>query len=178
MATAAFTLYKCTGASAGSETDTVKNPTFLSADEHDSVPANHPVAVPDAASSPNYSYECWLRMKCSTAPNNQCTNFKFWGPSTQPDSEDSPGNEMTILAGTTGTGATPTDSASTVATTAQHSNYNASDNNLSIGVVPGDNKIDAVNEYTDYLILQLKVEDQAQRGDIAQIPFSIEYDES
>lgn len=178
MAIAAFTLYKCTDGSAATETDTVKNPTFLSADEHDTVPANHPVAVPDAVSSPNYSYECWLRLKCITAPNNQCTNFKFWGPALQPDNEDTPGNEMTVMAGTTGTAATPTDSASTVAAAAQHSNYNASDNNLSIGVVPADNKIDAVGEYTDYLVLQLKVEDEAQRGALATLSFSMEYDES
>ena len=100
-----------------------KQPNFLSADERDVTPSNHSVGVPDVASSPNYSYEMWLRLKCTVAPNSQCTNFKFWGPATQPDSDDTPGDEMTVLAGTTGTGATPTDSASTVATTAQHSNY-------------------------------------------------------
>jgi hypothetical protein len=173
-------MYKCTSTSAGTETDCSKTPNFLSADERDVTPSNHPVAVPDVASSPNYSYEMWLRLKCIVAPNSQCTNFKFWGPATQPDSGDTPGNEMTVMAGTTGTGATPTDSGSTVAATAQHSNYNGPDpgSHLAIGVVPADSKIDAVNEYTNYLVLQLKVEDEAQRGDIAQIPFSIEYDES
>ena len=180
MATAAFTAYKCTGVNAATETDSVKNPCFLNSDEHSTDTGAHRVGVPDPVSSPNYSYEVYLRLKCITAPNNDCDNFKFWGPSEQPDYMDTPGNKLTIMVATTATGATPTDNASTVATTVQHTNYNGPDpgSHLAIGVVPVDDVIDAVGEYTDYIVFQLKVEDGAQRGEMATLPFYIEYDEA
>lgn len=180
MATAAFKLNKCTGASAATETDCSKNPKFLSVDDASTPAANAPVAVPgDASASPAYSYECWLRMECTAAPNNFCQNFKFYGPAEQPDANQSPGNRVFIMAGTTATGATPVASASSIATEDQAANYYGTGvgEYLAIGVDPADDIIDAVGEKTDYLVLQLKVLDQANRGNMISVPLNVSFDE-
>jgi len=179
MALAAFKLVKCTGTGAATETDCGKHPTFLSADIVTLEHATYPISVPiSAGSSPNYSYEIWLRSQCTGAPDNYCQNFKVWGPAEQPDAGDTPGNRLTINMGTTASGATPTDSASSVATVAQHSNYYSQATGLSIGVEPVDDKIDAVGEKTDYIVQQLKVEDLAQQGGMQTIPFMWDYEET
>ena len=180
MATAAFNLMKCTGTDAGDQTNSVRNPCFINTDEHSTGTGTRQVAVPATGASANYSYENWLLLECTAAPNNQVVNVKFWGPSQQPDYADTPGNKITVLAGTTGTGVTPKDTVSTVATTTQHDNYNGPGvgEYLAIDVVPGDAKIDAVGEETEFIVLQLKVEAGAQRGDGATVPFMIGYDES
>jgi len=178
MATAAFKLNKCTGANAATEANCDKHPCFLSADMVSTETGTYPVAVPsDGISGPNYSYEQWLRLECTLAPNNQVDNIKFYGPNEQPDA---PSNKVTIYAGTTVTGLTPTDSQSSVATTAQHSNYIGTGPGefLAIGVVPEDDIIDAIGEKTDYLVLQMKVEYLALHGNLTTMPFAIEYDES
>ncbi len=180
MATAAFKLLKCTGTSAATETDCSKNPKFLSVDDATTPAANAPVAVPgDAGSSPGYSFECWLRLECTAAPNNFCENFKFYGPAEQPDADQSPGNRVFIMAGTTATGATPTAAASTVAITDQAANYygTGAGEYLAIGVAPGDDIIDATGEKSDYLVLQLKVLDQANRGNMISVPLNFSFDE-
>ena len=179
MALAAFKLVKCIGTDAATETDCNKHPTFLSADIVSDDHATYPIAVPvSAEASPNYSFEIWLRSQCTGAPDSYCQNFKVWGPADQPDAGDSPGNRLTVYIGTTASGATPTDSASSVATTAQHSNYYSQATGLSIGVEPGDDKIEAVDEKTDYVVQQLKVEDLAQQGDIQTILFNWYYEET
>jgi len=181
MATAAFKLLKCTGTNAATETDCSKQPDFLSVDSATETPANAPIGVPgDALSSPAYSYEVWLRLECTTAPNNKVENLKFHGPSTQPDSDQSPPNRLFVMAGTTGTGATPVSTASTVATVDQAANYFGTGvgEYLAIDVVPGDDQIDAVGEQSEFLVLQLKVLDQATRGNMIEVPLNFTYDES
>lgn len=173
MAIAAFKLVKCTGTSAGTETDTSKKPTFLSADVHDANPANYPIAIPQTLADPAvYSFECWLRWECTTAPDNYCQNFKVWGPSSRP------GNGITIYFGTTGTAATPTANQSSVATVRQDTNYYSAGTALAIGVVPGDSKINAVGEKTNYLVGQLKAEYGAASSNIETQPFNFGYEEA
>lgn len=183
MALAAFKLVKCTGSSAAVETDCNKHPTFLSADVVSLDTETYPIAVPiSAGASPNYSFEIWLRSQCIGAPDNYCQNFKTWGPADQPDAGDTPGNRMTIYIGTTASGATPTDSASSVATEAQHDQgsvgYYSQATALAIGVEPSNGKIDSVGEKTDYVVMQFWVEDLAQQGDIQTILFNWYYEET
>jgi len=183
MALAAFKLVKCIGTDAATETDCDKHPTFLSADIVSDDHATYPIAVPiSSGASPNYSFELWVRLECIGAPDNYCQTFKTWGPADQPDSGDTPGDRMTIYIGTTASGATPTDSASSVATEAQHDQgsigYYSQATALAVDVEPGDGKIDAVGEKTDYVVLQLWVEDLAQQGDIQTILFNWYYEET
>ncbi|MGB5107339.1 MAG: hypothetical protein WBP42_11570 [Candidatus Zixiibacteriota bacterium] len=164
MSLAAFALKKCTGSAAGTETTiSGKALAFQSADVTTNVAADNPIPIPrDSGSSPAYSYELVMRWECTAAPDGYCQNFKYVGPANQPDFESSPANKVTVYAGTSGTGATPVNTQSTKATTAQHSNYYSEATGLAIGVVPGDSKIDAVGEKTNYLYLQLRVEYLAQ----------------
>lgn len=176
MALAAFKLEKCTGASPGTETNVNKNPTFQSADAVGS-PSNNPVPIPELPTDPaNYSYEVWLKLECTSPPNTEVSTFKVFGPDSQPDSPG-PG-KLTIYLGTTGTYVQPVDTASTKATTRADTNYYSAGTALAIGVQPGDNKINAIGEETDYMVFQLKVENGAATGNMESQNFTIRYEES
>lgn len=179
MALAAFKLVKCIGANAATEIDSSKHPCFLSSDLHSEIPANYPVARPQSAlEAPNYSMEVWLRYECTVAPDNQVENIKVWGPNKRPDAEGSPANQLTIYIGTTATGATPTDAQSTVALTRQDTNHYEAGNALALPTATGDSIIDAVGEKTNYLVLQLAVDELAATGDMQTQTFFIQYEES
>lgn len=177
MALAAFKLLKCTGTNAATEADCSKHPCFLSADLNSTATTTYPIAIPadaDSATGDSYSYENWLRLECTSVPDNYCQTFKVYGPSTQPDD---PTNKLTVMIGTTDTGVTPTANASSVATTIQHTNYYSAATGLSIGVEPSDNQIAAVGEKTDYVVLQLQVEYEAEQGDISTVVGNWSYEE-
>ena len=173
---AEFVLKKCTGTNAGTETDCSFAPHFLNADLYTSSPENYPVAIPiNAMSSPNYSYEVWLALICTAAPLNYVNNVKVYGPGTRPLGDA----KLTIYIGTTATGVTPSDNQSSVATTRQDTNYYQPGNALSWPCAQGDNKIELQNERTQYLVMQLKVEDGVtQTGSLGEMVFHITYEES
>jgi hypothetical protein len=170
VANAAFKVVKCTGTNASTETDVSKAPNFLSVDAVHSTPSDYKIKRPASIpANPTYSFEMWLRLECTVAPDNECENFRFYGPAFQPDHEDNPGNCLFVMWGTTASGATPVNTASSVATVAQYevsggTGYFDPASALSVGVNPGDNVIDAVGEKTDYLVAQLKIVGGAQAG--------------
>ena len=76
MASPATIVVLKTYGSSGSPTEvTVTQPGLLSTDNNAS-PSSSPVVAPSVGT--NYSYECWLRFKCTVAPDNSVTNFKIW----------------------------------------------------------------------------------------------------
>lgn len=174
MAYAVFVQYKCTGTNAGTETVCDEHPNFLDADEHDTVPANHPIAVPLTAGT-NYSYENVLLWKCTSAPDNECDNFKLWGENQTPDYPD---NKVLIYWGVTASSTTPVKTVSSIATARQDTNDYSVGTALALSVHPGDAVIDAVNEKTDYLYMQLRVSDGAAKGNLETMVFHIQWDES
>lgn len=183
MALAAFKLVKCTGTNAAVETDCGKHPTFISADIVNLDTELYPITVPvSAAVSPTRSFENWLRLELTGLPDNYCQNFKIWGPAAQPDAGDTPGDRMTIYIGTTAAGATPTDAESSVAVEAQHDQgsvgYFSQATALAIDVEASDNKIEAIGEKTDYVVLQLWVQDLAQQGGMQTVVFNWYYEEA
>lgn len=164
---------KCTGASASTEAEATGGLwSYISADLNSTDTATYPVQIP--VSGTNYSYENWLRLELTAVPDNQCNNFKFWGPNTQPNGDSA----ITIKDGTTGTGATPTNNVSTVATVTQHTTHTGSGSALTIGVVPGDSIIDTVGEQTNYLVLQEHIGVGAGSGNITAQVYHWGYDES
>jgi len=176
MATAVMTMYKCTSTNAGTETSCSNHPCFLNADVHSTDTASYAIRVPQApADSDTYSYEVWISWKCTTAPDNQCTAFKFWGSSSQPDD---PTNKVTMYAGTNSSGVTPVDTSSSYATSTVHGNYYSEGTALSLLIEPGDSKIDAVGEYVRYLVLQIKVEYGAAQGNLTTMVLNLSYEES
>lgn len=174
MATATFATLKCTSWGAATETDVSAHPCFLSADIVSTDTASYPVKAPVAGGNPSYSYELWLKLRCTAAPDNYCQNFKFYGSTLRPDS---PTDKLTVYVGTTPTGATPVNTASSVATVVQHTTHYSTGTALTIPVDPGDSKINAVNEETNYLVLQLKVEEGATQGAIASYIPNVSWEE-
>lgn len=160
---ATITIECCTGTNAGTEA-TVTGVMMRSNDSAAVTKAN-PITIPTGATV--YSYEKWLRFKDTVAPDNQCTNFKYWGPNTIP------GTGLLLNVGTTATGVTPVTTVSSVATTQQDTNYYDVSHQLSI---PG--TLTSQNQETDYLVLQLAVANTAGPGDIVQQTHNYSYDES
>ena len=114
MAFAVFKLTKTYGTSPGTSSDcSGKAFGFLSTDTNDAPSSANAVAVPLLVTDPaNYSYESWLRLVLTSAPDNSVTSLKIWGPDSQPDGD----TKITDYVGTTATYATPSASASSVAT--------------------------------------------------------------
>ena len=165
---------KCTGTSAATEAEATGGLwSYINADLNSTDTSTYPVQAPVSGTA--YSYENWLRLECTAAPDNQCNNFKFWGANTQPDD---PTNLLTIKDGTTGTGATPTNNVSTAATTTQHTTHTGSGSGLAIGVVPGDSIINAIAEQTNYLVLQMHLAVGAASGNGTAQVYHWGYDES
>lgn len=160
---ATITIQGCTGANAATEA-AITALMFRSNDAVTVTKAN-PITIPTGAAV--YSYEKWVRFKDTVAPAVQCTNFKFWGPNAVP------GTGLKIYAGTTNTGATPVNTASSVATTQQDTNYYDTAHVLAI---PG--TLTTINQETDYLVTQLQVSNTAGQGDMAQQTFNYSYDEN
>jgi len=160
---ATIEMQACTSTDAGTEA-TAAAITFRANDSADNN-SDNPITIPGSGTT--YSYEKWLRWKCTAAPDTQCTNFKFWGPNS------TPGTGLVIYAGTTDTGVTPTDSDSSVATTRQDTNYYDSSNTLSIA-----GTLTTIGNETDYLVLQLDVGDTATQGDMTQQTMYYSYDEN
>jgi hypothetical protein len=177
MALAAFKLLKCTGTDAAVETDSAKVIGLLSADIVSVDTAVYYIGAPIASGEITRSYEDWMRQEMTAAPDNYCQTFKIFGPSTQPDYLDTPGDQMTIMLGTTDSGVTPVDTASSVATVSQHDNYYSVATGLSVGVEPSDGVIDTIGQKTDYVVAQLKVEFDVQQGDMTAFAMQWSYEE-
>lgn len=176
MAIAAFSVMKCTGTNASTETDTSKTPTFLSSDLHSTNTTAYPVAVP--ISMLNYSYECWLRLKCTAAPNTSVSNFKIFGPSTTPDYNQSPPNRLRIYMGTTATGATPIgNNASSIAVSGSGARQDTTYYSVGTALTFHAGSITAINQETNYVVLQLQVWPNAVKGAMGVQSFYIQYDE-
>ena len=153
----------CTGADAGTEA-TITAIMFRANDAVTVTKAN-PIVI--TAATTTYSYEKWIRWYCSVAPDTQCTNFKFWGANSIPDTG------LTVYDGTTDTGVTPVVTESAVATNQQDTNHYTLVTALDIsGTLTSD------TDETDYLVLQLRVTDTATQGDMTQQTYNYAYDEN
>lgn len=171
MAYASFKLLKCTSTNAATETDSDKAPNFLSTDSATDSPASAPLRVP--ATGTSYSFEAWFRLECTAAPDNYAENFKVFGPATQPDD---PRNKLVIKMGISTPGVTPVATASSVATTAQHSNYNSAGTALLFDDV--NETVTAIGNKTRFFVAQMNVSLGAEGGDILPALFNFTWDET
>lgn len=153
----------CTGENAATEA-TITG-LMMRANDSVAVTKANPITIP--AEGTAYSYEKWVRFKCTVAPDNSVSNFKYWGPNT------TPGTGLTLFAGTTDTGATPVATDSAVATTQQDTNYYDTSHVLAIG-----GTLTTEDQESNYLVLQLDVASTAGPGDIVQQTHNYSYDES
>ena len=100
-----------TGTNAGTESGAITGIDFISADNATNSLANrtaNPITIPDAGT--NYSFEKWLKLRIIVAPANSISNIKFW-------TDGGFATGTGVKYGTTATGATPVQTASTKATT-------------------------------------------------------------
>jgi len=155
-------LYVYTGTDAGTENGPVSGIDLISADNATNSLTNRQDNPIQAGS---YSYEKWIRAKVDGAPDNYVENFKFWT-----DGDVDP--NTTLRVGTTPTGATPTDSESSVATN-DATNY-TSGNKMTWHT----NRLTSVGETTDFLVLQLEVGAAASAGNWSQETLHYSYDEA
>ena len=125
------------------------------------------ISVP--ASGTNYSYERWMRLKC-TGTFNEITNVKFYrSAGTLSDAN------LDLLAGTTSTAATPTNSASSIATSTKDA-WDAEGEAIDITPSGG---ITTANTYSNYAVVQLKVPSTVTTpGDIGSQTITFKYDVS
>lgn len=135
---------------------------------------SYPIPVPVSPNN-SYSYENALRLRCITAPNNNVSGIKVYGPNTQP------GSGLTVyLAVTTGTNYTPQNTGIVMATGTQHTQYYDSTSNYLQWTISGGSTITSVGGVTNILWAQLKVAPEAS-GNTGTMPLytlTIEYDES
>ena len=158
---ATVTIRVNTGTNAGTESGAVTGIDFISADNATNSLANR-TANPITAG--NRSYEKWVTARIDVAPDNQCNNFKFW-------TDGAVQSETTLYVGTTATGATPTASASSVATTDATTYTSGSKLTWHAG------NLTSVGNTTDFLVLQLSTTASAAAGNWTQETLSYSYDE-
>ena len=171
MAFAVFKLTKTYGTSPGTSSDcTGKAAGLLSVDTNDAPSAANAVAVPLLITDPdNYSYESWLRLVLTSAPDNSVTSLKIWGPNTQPNNDD----EVTDYICTSASYATPSDSASSVATDQVDTVRYSVGTALSIG-----GTLEDVSDASNFIVLQRKVGFGAGKGTLPNQIFNYQYIES
>jgi hypothetical protein len=167
---ATIRLVKCTGVNAATETDLGATPgiALKSNDTAVNDTTSYPVTIP--AVSSGYSYENYLRWRCTAAPDTQCTNFKYWGPA----AELKAGADIYVNTAASGAGATPVNTASAVATVRQDPTHYSAATALSIaGTLTG------IGQQSAYLVAQLVVDSAvATQGNAVQATHSYSYDEN
>lgn len=178
MAIASLKTVKCTGPNAATETDVNNAPYFLSIDQASSDPGSYPIQSPlSYQDDPVRSYECWLRFELTSLPDSYIQNIKIYGPAVQPDFDRNPSNKLTVYWGTSLSGITPINTASTIATGIQHSQYNSVGTALTVPISTPNGRLDAIGEKTDYLVSQLRVDYGASQGGMNLQLWSLTYEE-
>lgn len=151
-----------TGTSPGTESSAVTGIDLISADNATNSLANrqaNPITVGTR------SYEKWVYLKVDTAPANAVANFKIWG-------DGGVAANTTLYWGTTGTYATPVNTASSVATT----NFNTVTSGAKGTWDAG--SYSALNAVTNYSVFQLDVAAGASPGNWPTETVSYSYDET
>ena len=150
----------------GYETETeVTTPALKSVDDATTAPADAPVKIP--ASGTNYSFESWLRFKCTVAPANQLTNFKLWSDGADPAT----GVSDTVNTDAVSSYSEPKDSQSVAGTRDNFKNKDSA-NKISLG-----GTLVNVADKTDFMVFQEEVINQAAPGSVS-FNVNYSYDES
>lgn len=160
---ASISVRVCTGASAGTESAAVTGIDHISADNATNSAGNRTTYPLTAGTR---AYEKWVRLHVDVAPANDVSNFQVWGTG----SIDA--NLTLYCKGEVATGATPTDSVSTVAT------LDWTDYTAAAKLQWDDGTYTAVDDVTEWLVFQLAVGASATPGDMTQHIYSYSYDET
>lgn len=168
---ATINMKKCTSTDAGTEV-TVTSIALKSVDDSTGAPteggdaSNHPVPIPPSGT--DYSFETWLRWKCETTPpDNQATNFKFWTSGSMDT-----GVEITLNTDAVSSGVTPVETLSSEGTRDDWANHGSG------AKVSVTGTLTAVDQSTNYIVLQLETQNTASQGDMTQMTAYYSYDEN
>ena len=161
--TATVGLYVYYGADAATASGgTVAGIDFISADNATNSLVNRQ-ANPITAG--NNSYEKWLKLNVTGAPDNAVTNFLYWTDGTVDAN-------TTLYAGTTATGVTPAATNSTIATTDATTLTSGGKGTWTAGTITTTGTIDR------FLVLQLRTTASATAGNWTQETITYSYDET
>lgn len=158
--TATVSIRVYTGTNAGTQSGAQTGIDFISADNATNSSGNR-TSNPIVAG--NNSYEKWLKARVDAAPDNSVGNFKFW-------TDGGVAANTTLYAGVTATGATPTASNSSVATTDATTYVSGSKLTWHAGTLT------TIGDLTDYLVLQLRTSASATQGNWSET-LNYSYDE-
>lgn len=159
-----------TGTNAGTENpvssgDSAQTLNLIGADAYDSgtLYTTYPISVP--SSGTNYSYERWVRAHFS-GTFSKIDNIKFWkSAGTLSDSN------LVVNAGITTSGATPVNTASSIATSPIPTDVSSALDPTPTGGLNGPG-------YTKYIVMQLAVPSTVTTpGDIGSQTVTLRYDE-
>lgn len=167
--------------------DTVTNLRFRTDDTNTQDTTN---PIPIVTGQTKRSFWRHIYLKCTGAPATKCDNFKFYTDG------GGFGTGITVYVGNeTPTNTNVADTGYEVATgvigdsgdelVANHGSVTGktdvftytSGSSKTVSCSEGSNQIDAVNEETDYIILQMDVADTASPGTLPQETFTFQYDE-
>lgn len=124
----------------------------------------YPITIPTSGYS--RSYEKWMQFKCVVPPDNQCTNFKVWGPNTAPETG------VVIMAKSSPTYSTPIIRSDDDGFAVQHENYYDSDHALAVS-----GTLTASGQMTGFFVMYNRVDNTALPGNMTQVTFTYSYDE-
>ena len=166
---ATIVLMKCTSATAAEETDvTAVGVRLKSVDDATTAPASAPITIPAADTA--YSYETWLRFKCTVAPDNQCTNFQVWSLGTAIQTGAA---KITINSDAVTAGVTPVNTVSSAGT---RTDFVVSTAGAKIAVA---GTLTSADDESEFVVVQLEVYSSATQGNVTQSnEFNYSYDEN
>ncbi|MFX0084300.1 MAG: hypothetical protein ACFFAU_01400 [Candidatus Hodarchaeota archaeon] len=168
---ATIVVIKTTGA-AGYETETEVSSlpggkvNLKSVDDPTTAASSAPITIP--TSGTEYSYESWIRFKCTVGPDNQCTNFQIWDDAVALDT----GVDITVNTDAVNTYATPVVTQSTKGTRASISDHGSGSKISISGTLTG------VGDKTDFSVFQLEVISTASPGNMTEKTINYSYDET
>ena len=154
------------GASPGTE-GIITGLALKSVDDATTTGPNAPITIPTSGTS--YSYESWLRFKCTAAPDNEVGSFKIWGSGS---AIQSGAFVITVNTDSVTSYATPVNTESEQGTRADLADHGSA-SKISVG-----GTLDAEGEYTDFVVLQAEVTSSALPGNVAQQTIYYEYTET
>lgn len=157
---------------------------FKRADDH-LIDSNDPIPIP--TSGTNYSKWKSIYVKCTTGPNTQVDNFKFYtdGGNFGTGITVRVGQQFPTKNSGTSSGykvATPVDTAilnnyTGIASVADAFSYTSGSPLSGPAITEAGGIINAIGETTNYLILQMEVISTASPGNLTDETFTIQYDE-
>lgn len=162
---AVIEIMKQVGSSPGSETS-VSGIALKAVDDVATTAPNSPIVILDSGT--NYSYESWIRFKCTTAPDNQCYDFKIWGAGAAIQSGKF---KITVNTDAVASYHTPVNAQSSQGTRDDFSNH---DSGSKVDIA---GTLTASGQYTDFAVFQAEVTSDALPGNIAQQTVYYEYTE-